>query len=248
MKKIIIILSIFSVFSSSALVADNGSPVSTSLSVGMYSDYMWRGFNLFEGASLQPSVTVNYDTGAGILSGNLWAHISAEEDSSSAERFLETDETLSYTIDFSPFTLKLGHIWYTYPDSDDDIEDTAEVFGTVVWDDSKFNSIFPLTPSLSLYYDYDVYDAYYYELSLSHAFTAPSLGEGFNFTPFAAIGFGKDSEKVYADDGLVQATYGVSMNMNLGDVSVVPSFNYTQKQDDRTVDEFWFGTSLTYTF
>lgn len=232
---------------SNCAAEDKTSPLSGNFSVGLYTDYMFRGFNLYEGGSVQPSLTGNYDTGHGTLSGSIWMHTSGDDDSTSP-KFFEMDDTLSYSMNFQPITVKIGHIWYTYPRDSDDLDNTAEFFGTIVLDDSELNPFLGLAPTLSVYHDYDLINGQYYELGFSHSFTCGSLGDGFNLTPFVSMAFASKEEEVYADNGLVQVTYGISSNLTLGDIAVVPSLNFTQEADDNTENEFWFGTSLAYNF
>ena len=223
-------------------------PWSVDLTTSFFSDYMWRGFNLYDGASIQPSFTGTYDTGYGEISGNLWLHLSAEGDRQ-AEKFFEMDETISYAYDFDPLKVTIGHVWYTYPDSDDQIVDSAEVFASLAFDDSKLNEFFSLAPKLTVYQDYRVTDSQYYGLGFSHAFESAALGEGFNITPYVELGFASNAEKVYSDSGgLVQVSYSVSSTLNLGDIEVIPCLNYTSKVDDATTNEFWFGAGLNYSF
>lgn len=223
---------------------------SVDTSVGLYSDYMFRGFDLYRGAAIQPSAGVNYDTGYGKLTGSLWMHISGDGDTADATAFTEIDETLSYSYDFKPVTFKVGNVWYTYPDGTDEIKDTPEVFTSVVLDDSEYNPWFTLSPSFSFYHDWREFHAQYYELGLSHQCTPEEwLGKGFNATPFVAFGFASNAEKVYdKESGLVQITYGISSTIPFGDLSLVPSVNYTHGTDKLTVDRFWFGGSLNYSF
>jgi uncharacterized protein (TIGR02001 family) len=216
--------------------------------VGFFSDYMFRGTNLYDGSSIQPATTFSYDTGAGVISANLWMHLSGEGDRQDS-KFTELDGMVSYAIDLKPVSLKVGHYWYTYPDSSDTINDTAEFFAGVAFDDSECNSFFTLSPSLTVYQDYRDFDSQYYELGFSHAVETDSLGKGFTATPYVTFGFGTNAEKIYADEqGLMQVTYGVSTELPLGDFTVVPSVNYTHKVDDATVNELWFGGNLNYSF
>lgn len=227
--------------------AEESKPWSVSAATALYSDYMFRGFDLYDGTSIQPNLGAKYDTGFGTIGGSLWMHLSGEGDRQD-EKFTELDETLTYTINVGAATLQLGNAWYTYPDDSDEIVDTAEVFGVVSIDDSSFNTLFSLTPTLSVYHDYREFDAQYYELNFSHTVEPEWLGEGFNATPFVAFGFASNAEKVYDNNGLVQITWGVSSTVPLGELSLIPSVNYTHKVDDATVNELWFGTSLAVEF
>ena len=219
-------------------------PWSVDLSTAFNSDYMFRGFNLYDGISIQPSVTANFDTGFGTISGNLWMHLSGEGDKQ-AQKFTEIDESITYSLELEPVTLKTGILWYTYPDGDDDIKDTSEVFASVGLDDSKWLP-FALNPIFSVYEDYRVFDAWYYELGFSHTFECDCLGKGFSTVPYVTFGFASSAESEYADNGLEHVTIGTSFPLTTGDISVTPTLNYTFKVDDATVNEFWIGTTFGY--
>ena len=224
--------------------ADDTSPLSVDLSTGIMSDYMWRGFNLYNGISIQPSGTVEYDLGdMGTIGGNLWMHLSAEGDTP-PEKFTEMDETVYYSIGFDSVTLKTGFIWYTYPDDSDDLEDATEYFASVSYADENF--IGALNPVFAFYDEFKVTDSQYYELGLSHELEIASMGEGFKFTPYVTFGFASNADDVFGDNGLVQITEGINIPLNWGVISVTPSLNYTHKIADNTNNEFWAGIIFGY--
>ena len=215
--------------------------LSLETSVGVFSDYMFRGFNLYDGISLQPSVAVAYTLGEyGTLSASNWMHFSAEGDRK-AEAFTEMDPEIRYSMDFDGFSVSVGHVWYVYPDGDDDINDTAEVLAEIELDTL-------LSPTFSVWHDYRDFDSQYYALGFSHEFLIEELGEGFNVTPYATFGFASNAEDVYADNGLVTISEGVSSTMKLGVIDVTVSLNYTHKVDDETDNEFWSGIEFVHAF
>lgn len=218
---------------------EQSSPLTLDSSISFFNQYMFRGQPLYSGASIEPSLTANYDTGYGTVSANLWMHITGDSNRQ-AERFTELDETIKYQNEVGPVTLSVGNAWYTYSDFGDgsDIEDSAEVFVSALFDA-------PLSPVLSYYRDWRSLDSNYYELGLSHEFGGLDDKES-TLVPFVAFGFASNSEKVYARDGLEQVTAGVSLNTSVGDVSVVPNINYSFKVDDNTVNQFWFGMTFGY--
>lgn len=232
----------------SPVYAEDSSSLTGAASVSLASDYMWRGFNLYDGSSVQPSVSADYDTGYGKVGGNVWAHLSAEGGTTGIEKFTEVDYTLAYTNSYDAFTFKVGHIWYTFPKDSDNIDDSAEVFATVVIDDAALGCPFALTPTLSVYHDYDLVDGQYYELGISHTLSTDALGKGFSITPYAAFGFASDQTPLYAEDGFVQSTFGVSTTLNWGDITVTPSANFTAEADDNLNNEFWYGMNFGYSF
>lgn len=226
-------------------VTEDGSPFTASLSTSLYSDYMFRGFNLYDGAAIQPSITGAYDTGHGIISGNVFAHFSAEGDRQE-EKFTEFDFTIDYTYQLGPVVFNAGHIWYTFP-INDQLEASEEFFTAIVLDDTKVNSPISLTPTLSFYQDYDVYDYQYYELNLSHKIVSGTEGSQWNVTPYISFGFASNADKVYADNGFVQSTFGLSTTLKAADLSFIPSLNYTAAADDNAINEFWFGMTIEVT-
>ncbi len=208
--------------------------------MGVYTDYMFRGFNLYDGVSIQPSANFNYDTGFGTVSAGLFMYLPGEGDRQE-EKFVEMDEVLKYSNKFGPVGFTLGHIWYSYPYSDDDIVDTNEIYAALSYDTI-------LTPTFTVYEDYREYDIQYYELTFSHKLTPESMGEGFNITPYVTFAFASNADKVYEDDGLEHVTYGFSSAVPLGILTLTPIVSYTSKVDDATVNEFWAGTTVSYTF
>jgi hypothetical protein len=222
------------------MVVGSGVAQSVSVSSGFYTDYMWRGFNLYEGSSIQPSIDVSYEIkGVGTLGANLWSHLSAEGSSQKEANFGEVDYTLSYTTPFKELELSFGHMWYTFPyEGGESIPDSAEFYGSLT---------IPvmLNPSLSYYYDYDYYNYSYYELGLSHEL---KVSDSFSIVPVANFGFAAGAEKVYANDGFVQTTFGVEMPVSLDSVSINPKLMYTRENDDVLESEFWAGFDVGYQF
>ena len=212
------------------------------LATGFYTDYMFRGFNLYDGVSIQPSVAASYDAGDyGSFGASVWSHLSGEGEVSPTKKFTEVDYTASYNKSFGIVGISLGHIWYTFPGYTDQFPNSNEVFASIALDTL-------LTPTLSAYHDYDEFDAQYYELGLSHTIETDALGEGFNVTPFVTAAFASNAEKVYADDGLVHVTFGASFDAKLGDITISPSLNVTRESDDLAQNEFWVGTSFSWSY
>ncbi len=224
-----------------AAPAEESSPLTITPSLAVFSHYMFRGVNLYDGSSIQPSVGGLYDTGDyGTFGANVWSHVSADEGMKDAD-FWEIDYTLSYAYTIDAVTLSAGHIWYTYPDDNGGaLLNSNEVFASASVD-------MPLTPTLSYYHDYDEFDYSYYELGFSHNFEPKALGEGFNLAPFVAFGFASNAADtgVYQDDGLVQTTMGVSFQIPWGIFTVKPMLAYTKEADAIATDQFWSGITIS---
>ena len=165
-------------------------------------------------------------------------HFSADQESG-MERFTEVDWTIKYEYSWDPVSVAVGYLWYRYPTGD--VADTDEFFATLGYDWDVLN------PTLSFYQDTDLFDNQYYELTLSHEFS-DVLGEETATTPYVTFGFASDAEKVYEENGLVVVTAGTALSFAWGPVTVSPNINYTFKVDDNTVNNFWFGTNLSYSF
>lgn len=226
-----------------ATAAEEG-PLSIDLTASVVTDYMFRGQNLYDGIAIQPYAAVTFDTGVGSIGGSLWMHLPAEGDRQD-EKFTELDESLWYEIGLEPVTLKVGHLWYTYPDDSDPIKDTAEFFASVALDDSEWNPV-SLAPTLTYYKDYREIDYNIFELGMSHKIETDALGKGFNTTPYVTFGFVSNGDTVYEDDGLAYVNVGTSFELALGDITVVPSLNYTFEVDDNTTNEFWAALNFNY--
>ncbi len=241
MTKLFKLLLASMLLATTVVAEEQKSDWSANVSTGFFSDYMWRGFDLYDGAAIQPSAKFSYNLGeVGSVSYSAWAHLSADNNTN-VDRFTEVDHTLSLDVPLSFGTLSVGHIWYTYPRSSDDINDSAEFFGSLAFS-------CPLNPVFSVYSDYDQYDNEYYELNLSHSFEVDALGEGFAIRPTASFGFASNADKVYADNGLEQITTGVAFDLQLGDVAITPTLNYTFGIDDNLSNQFWMGTTFSYNF
>ncbi|MCB0351986.1 MAG: hypothetical protein KDD64_00625 [Bdellovibrionales bacterium] len=241
MKAKLILALLLSLFVSLGSTAAEEKSWSVDTSVGFFSDYMFRGFNLYDGLSIQPTIGASYSFGddLGSLGGTWWAHLPGEGDENGNSDDSEFDYTLSYDNSFGPFGVSTGFIWYTYPDSS--VNATTEYYVSVAYDSV-------LNPTVSVYKDFDEFDSEYYELAFSETLEWSALGDGFNVTPFVVFAFASSAEKVYADDGFVHSTFGVSFDASLGDVTLSPTVNVTQAADDATEDEVWTGVTFGYSF
>jgi hypothetical protein len=216
--------------------------LSAEVSTGFLTDYIFRGRNLYDGTSIQPKVVLGYDAGdAGVFTATARGRFQGEGGISAAEKFNEVDYLLDYTYDLGTAALSVGHIFFTFPDSPSDWTDTNEVYAAIALD-------LPLSPKFTAYHDYDEADSQYYTLDLSNTVECPALGDGFNFTPYVQFGFASNADKVYVDDGLVHTTFGVTTDLSLGDIAVIPSLNYTAESDDVAENEFFAGTTFSYSF
>ncbi len=213
-----------------------------STAVGVYSEYMFRGKNVYEGTSIQPSITPYVSFGDfGTFSVNTWLQAPAESQEP-PERFNELDTTVSYDLPIDIVTLSVGHIFYTFPGGDGRIADTREYF-------LGFSLDLPLNPSFTFFNDYNKGKYQYYSLTFRETFNIDALGDDASLTPFVNFAFASNSNDgpvFYFDNGLEHIDAGVSTDLKWGSVIVTPHLNYTFKVDDGTVNEFWMGLDFGY--
>jgi hypothetical protein len=209
-------------------------------SASLYSSYIFRGLELYDGLSLQPSVQPHIDLGPnGMLNAIVWAQVPLQG-RSGGDQFFELDTGVSYDYTMSRATFSVGNYWYMFPSGGAPIPSRTEVWGSVALDTM-------LAPTFAVFYEYERYNMEYYEINLSHTFE--KSGEGaFNVTFFADVGFAGHAEELYAENGLVQATYGASTAIDVSGVSVSPVISYTQSEDANTVNKVWGGLNAGYSF
>ncbi len=128
------------------------------LTVGAYSQYIWRGFELSKDSIvLQPSMTVAYKG----FSANLWGNLDTDPYSSTTDEsnnWNETDMTLAYGWEMGPAAFSVGYIYYAL----DGVDDSQEFFAS-----AGLNTL--LTPTLTVYRDVDSYQGWYTTLGISHS-------------------------------------------------------------------------------
>jgi hypothetical protein len=126
---------------------------STEGSVGIFSSYVWRGITVHKDMAVQPSVGLNY----GGFGANLWSDWNAD-----AGEHVETDLTLSYSFSIEKLSLEAGYIYYGL----DGFDDTQEFYASASYD-------VLLSPSLTLYWDFDEGDGAFLVAAIGHSFELP---------------------------------------------------------------------------
>jgi hypothetical protein len=149
-------------FSSMNLWAEDEAKPSASGDVGVFSQYIWRGYELSKDSIvIQPSATVSYKD----VSFNLWGNLDTDyygDTTRNEAQFNETDMTLSYDKSFGMVGLGVGYIYYGL----DGVDDSQEVYLGLGLDTL-------LSPSLTVYREVAHYQAWYISLGISHSFELP---------------------------------------------------------------------------
>lgn len=188
------------------------------LTVGAYSQYIWRGFELSKDSIvLQPSMTVAYKG----FSANVWGNLDTDSYSADEQKWNETDMTLAYGWKMGPAALSVGYIYYAL----DSADDTQEFFAS-----AALNVL--LTPTLTVYRDIDSYQGWYTTLAISHSFPVQgdiTLDLGAQGSYLAA-----DEASTYRDangdaysnfhDGVLSLGFTVPVNTY---ITIKPKLSYT---------------------
>lgn len=141
-------------------LAEEDKPTAN-LSLSALSKYVWRGFEYSKDSIvLQPSMTVAYKG----FSANVWGnedldvyHSPVASEPVDTNNWTETDLTLAYDWSVGPLGLTAGYIYYSLIGFD-----SQEVFGR-----ATLRTL--LTPTLTVYRDYDHFAGWYVTLGVSHS-------------------------------------------------------------------------------
>jgi uncharacterized protein (TIGR02001 family) len=216
-----------------AAMAEEEAP-SADASIGFYSKYVWRGFELSNDSMvIQPSLTTSYKG----FSANLWANLDTDLDGTDSHKWNETDFTLSYDGAYDKLGYGVGWIYYAL----DGVDDTQEFYGTVSYD-------VLLSPSLTIYYDTDSFaGAWYVDLSIGHSI---AINENLSLDLGLSLSYLDDNDSYNAlHNGLVSA----SMSFPVGEyISITPelyySFPLSGDAEDYIADASFSGTDDSFVY
>jgi len=213
-------------------------PGAASIQVDVVSRYVWRGFDLLPDnhGAVQPSFTL--DLGKSGFSLNLWSSFAL------AQRGLfkysdEIDVTLSYAVPMPEgWELSVGLTHYGYWFADDfKFKDhtTQEASAALARTD------LPLSPQLSVYYDFNLGSGFYVTLGGSHEL---KLSEKMSLEAGGLIGFNGGQ---YVDKaGFSNIDIYVRTPLTMGKLTLAPSLNLMIPLLDEVNEdtEIWFGFSM----
>jgi hypothetical protein len=212
-------------------------------SLGIVSQYVWRGQELSKEAAVQPSVGFTY----GAYSANLWSNYDTD-----LEEMNETDLTLSYSRTMGNVGLSLGYIYYGL----EGLADTQELYLTL-----SYATL--LSPSVTIYYDFDEGDGAFITASVGHSFPLPGnttlkLGASAGFCAGNEVmGLDEDGEAISAPYyGEVSAALAIPV----GKLTIEPRLAWSTALSDEAEaifetlgsggesDVFYGGVTLTFGF
>ena len=120
---------------------------------------------------IQPSVTIFHDAAGGTFMFNTYGNLEPEEYAGRNNAFNEMDITFAYSKKVGKYTINGGLIEYTFSNPNYPETDTHEVY---IGSSYEVPSWCPVTPSVTVYYDFKEVDGFLVNGTLSHLFI---LGE-----------------------------------------------------------------------
>lgn len=174
-------------------------PFSASFDATAASKYLFQGIDYSDGRGVfQPDLVANY----GNFSAIAWANCQPD-----LGHFNEIDLSLKYARSIQRVTISPGYTYLTYPNREG-------------WDPSQELTLdlglqAPLSPALSLHYDFDAGDGLYATLGMSHEVRAPvTLGANLFY-----------QSHYYEMSGFPSVELKASAALSLGAISFTPSIS-----------------------
>jgi uncharacterized protein (TIGR02001 family) len=180
------------------------SQVGIRTNVTLASRYIWRGFDCIadDCPAIEPSLTLDF--GKSGVWFNAWSAFALADTD-----FVELDLVLGYDRAFSEgLTFSAGAGYFTFPsmpDYPDENSATPEVYAGVVL------TSFPLSPNLTLYYDFNMGDGLYTTLSLSRDFLVREK----LISSTVLAGYTRQYREIEVNPGFSDICLGVSTDFEL---------------------------------
>ncbi|HEY0008794.1 MAG TPA: hypothetical protein VGB55_08735 [Tepidisphaeraceae bacterium] len=156
------------------------------VSLSYFTDYVYRGVEVFEAPGAEDQLNLQLDTKVSFDLGKLphpfvSVFVNVGENDPISD-FQEIRPILGFDWTLKPFVFSAGHISYIYPDRD--AYETSEVFVKIALDDAVlFRGATVPAPYALAAYDYDLYDGLYLEAGIKYRVPFDDLG-----IQFTAIG------------------------------------------------------------
>lgn len=218
-------------------VEDEGPPVSFSFTTDSWSGYWYRGMTVTDRLTVQPSAALCFEN-AGLELG-FWSSY-ALVDRSRLRGADEVDLILSYS---RPFTwagrageIGLGYTEYFFTAYGGSSSRTGEMIFCASLDNA-------LAPSLSAYYDVDLFDETYLEASIEPEIAIGS-DEGPSIVLLARLGAGEYGEPF----GLRSTEAGCGLRFRAGSISLLPRVGYGYAPAGPEEGESLFSGGFSVTF
>jgi hypothetical protein len=243
-----ILLAMLALGISSGASAEKTKGPSLSGDITPASKYVWRGLILTDDPVLQPSVTLSHKS----LSLNIWANTDLTDINGNSGEVNELDYTIDYSSSVDKVNFSVGLIQYTFPHTD--FEATTEIYG------SAGLSVL-LSPTVSVYYDFDEVGGLYGTFGVSHGFPLGEVIKGISPSldlsgsiAYATNGWNEGYYGVRSS-GLVDLLLTASLSVPIDEyLSLAPFVSFSQVIDsdlkDAVTDDnaTFFGATLSVAF
>ena len=205
-------------------------PFTLTIEQSIQSDYVWRGFNLGDDGVYQGSGEINWWE----LTFNIWYNYDFD-----TEDLNEVDYTVIWSHTWPMWEELLwtdfGYIFYDFPNTG--LEETQEFYFGIGAD------VF-LSPTFSLYHDFDELDGTYFAFGISYSF---DLHEYVILDVYSDLGIVNDYG---VDDGFAHWQFGASIPWSWevlnGTLTVAPNLDVSVSlDDDVNDDEVWGGVTAS---
>ncbi len=210
-----------------AFAAETEDKPTANLTVGTFSQYIWRGWELSnDSIVIEPSMTVSYKGVSVNLWGNLDTNLYRQNSDDGTNEWTETDLTLSYDGTVEKIKYGGGYIYYGL----DSVTDSQEVY-------VYFGLATLLNPKLTVCRDIDAMPGWYITAEVSHSLPISgdvTLDLGARAAYHSVDGAGHRSEiknsapstEAYSafHDGLLSAAVNIPINKYF---SVKPALYYS---------------------
>ncbi len=179
-------------------IEEKAEPFGLNLTLAYDSQYEFRGVNILgggrgegatEGGGLV-SADINYNKFGFTLGGWYAASINETPNGHGGNgynngKYTELDLYLSYSHTFGPVTLTGGYIFYFFPETSLDSNSYSHEANIGI-----STSVIPyVTPSLTYYYDFSLFQGGYLEFKLASSIPVPGLGGKLSIDPYALVSY-----------------------------------------------------------
>jgi hypothetical protein len=139
-----------------------------SIDMSIYSSYYARGMLIDDTPVIQPYVTVCKEAAGGTFMFNVYGNMEPEKYTGNENTFNEMDIFFGYSRKIDKLTLNGGLAEYTFSNPEYPDTDSHEVYMGASY---EMPSWCPVTPSMTVYYDFKEADGFLVNATLSHLFT-----------------------------------------------------------------------------
>jgi hypothetical protein len=222
----------------------NQGGVHVDLVVNYLTDYIYRGIDRSEVGGTEDSPNLQVDARLSFDLGKLphpFVGVFVNTyDADPVSRFQEIRPYFGFELDLRPLLIEAGHLAYIYPERDD--LTSGEVYVKITLDDAYVlgNEDPILSPYFMGAYDYDLNNAWYFEVGVSHEFAIPDTGITLELIGDVGYNRGLRQQFVFMTDeeeGFTHFDVGV-----IGSYSLNTLFNISQRHGEWTLKGYLFYT------